>query len=47
MNNEELKARARELGFKIRENWMDDIFENTCIAAIFFAAGLAVMWVVK
>ncbi len=42
MTKDELKAEAKKLGVKVKENWMDDSGENAIIAAIFLIVGILV-----
>jgi hypothetical protein len=47
MTKDELKAKAKEMGLKVRENFMDDAFENCIILAIgalLGAAGYKMFW---
>lgn len=41
MNKDELKAKAKEMGLKVRENFMDDWVENCIILAIGALLGTA------
>ena len=41
MTKEELKAKAKEMGLKVRENFMDDWFENVVILLIGAICGAA------
>lgn len=41
MTKDELKQEAARLGVKVKEGWMDDWKENTVIAVVFFAIGIA------
>lgn len=41
MTKDELKAKAKEMGLKVRENFMDDIVENCIILAIGAICGAA------
>lgn len=40
MTKDELKAEAKKLGVKIKENWADDALENCIIAAVFLIVGI-------
>ncbi len=42
LTKDELKAEAKKLGVKVKENWMDDPGENAIIAAIFLIVGILV-----
>ena len=41
MTKEELKAKAKEMGLKVSENFMDDWFENVVILLIGAICGAA------
>jgi len=42
MNREEIKAEAKRVGLKVRENFMDDWPENLAILAVGVVIGIAI-----